>query len=75
MIRGEYEAYSGHSHLPAPARRQACLPLPAGRRGQAGKTDAAIPKKPLMIIFLPDGRRACPQAGLRLLSEQSRILN
>jgi len=33
-----------------------CLPLPAGRRGQAGKTDAAIPKKPLMIIFLPAGR-------------------
>jgi len=39
-----------------------CLPLPDGRRGQAGKTDAAIPEKPLMITFLPAGGPARWQA-------------
>jgi len=40
MIRGKYEVYSGRPHLSAD--RQACLPLPAGRRGQAGMNGPKI---------------------------------
>jgi len=55
MIRGEYEAYSGHSHLSAPARRQA----------GTGREDRCCYSRKAIDDYIPPRRRACPMAGLR----------
>jgi len=67
MIRGEYEAYSGHSHLSAPARRQA----------GTGREDRCCYSQKAIDDYIPARRQAGLPAGRleEFLLEQSRILN